>query len=52
MEKKKLNNRKKLQGLEFDETILRKIYMPAIVGILFFPIATIIGYFSENKTFA
>jgi hypothetical protein len=52
MKKKKINNGNKSQGIEFDETISRKIYTPAIVGILFFPIAVMIGYFSENKSLA
>lgn len=52
MEKKNLNSRKKLQGLEFDETILRKIYTPLIVGILLVPLGVIAGDFSENKILA
>lgn len=52
MEKKKLNNRKKLQGLEFDETILRKIYTPMIIGVLLVPLGAIAGDFSENKMLA
>ncbi len=52
MRKSKLNNLKKSQVLEFDETVLRKIYTPMIIGLLLFPVGIIIGYFSYNKILA
>ncbi len=52
MEKRKLTNRKNSQVLEFDETVLRKIYTPMIVGLLLFPMGIIFGYLIDNKILA